>query len=67
MRAGAGIGILHTYIAHTAPNLVPVVAIPTIRRSYWLVYHESVRTLRRVQTVASFIAQTVEKERGLFL
>jgi DNA-binding transcriptional LysR family regulator len=47
VRSGAGIGILHTFIARAATDLVPVSAIPPIRRSYWLVYHESVRTRAR--------------------
>lgn len=67
VQSGAGIGILHAYIARHRPELVPVAAIPAIRRSYWLVYHESVRSLRRVQAVAGFIAQAVEKERRLFV
>ncbi len=67
VRSGAGIGILHAFIARAAPDLVPVPSIPTIRRAYWLVYHESMRSLRRVQTVAAFIARTVEGERQLFL
>jgi hypothetical protein len=46
---------------------VPVKAIPTIRRSYWLVYHESMRPLRRIQAVAGFIAEAVERERAIFL
>jgi DNA-binding transcriptional LysR family regulator len=67
VRAGAGIGILHTFIARSMPELVPVPAIAPIRRAYWLVYHESVRPLRRVQTVADFITRAVEKERALFV
>ena len=67
VRAGAGIGILHTFIARSMPDLVPVEAVQPIRRAYWLVYHESVRPLRRVQAVADFIARAVEKERALFL
>ena len=67
VRAGAGIGILHTFIARSMPDLVPVEAVQPIRRAYWLVYHESVRPLRRVQAVADFIAKAVEKERALFL
>jgi DNA-binding transcriptional LysR family regulator len=67
VRSGAGIGILHAFIARAVPELVAVTAIPTIRRAYWLVYHESVRPLRRIQTVAGFIAKAVEKERALFL
>jgi DNA-binding transcriptional LysR family regulator len=67
VRAGAGIGILHTFIARAHPDLVPVPAADPIRRAYWLVYHESVRPLRRVQAVSAFIAGLVEKERGLFV
>lgn len=67
VRAGAGIGILHAFIARAHPDLVPVPAAAPIRRAYWLVYHESMRPLRRVQAVAAFIGQEVEKERALFL
>jgi len=67
VRSGAGIGILHTFIARTYDDLVPVPVAPPIRRAYWLVYHESVRPLRRIQTVSSFIAGIVEKERARFL
>jgi DNA-binding transcriptional LysR family regulator len=67
VRSGAGIGILHTFVARSMPELVPVEIIAPIRRAYWLVYHETVRPLRRVQTVASFISKAVERERALFL
>ena len=66
VRAGAGIGILHTFIARMHDDLVPVAAAPPIRRAYWLVYHESVRPLRRVQIVAAHIIAEVERERSLF-
>ncbi|MBO6717482.1 MAG: LysR family transcriptional regulator [Rhizobiaceae bacterium] len=67
VRSGAGIGVLHTFIARSMPELVQVEAAPPIRRAYWLVYHESVRPMRRIQAVSAFIAELVEKERGLFL
>ena len=67
VRAGAGIGILHTFIARALPELVLLDAAPPIRRAYWLVYHESVRPMRRIQVVSSFISELVEKERALFL
>lgn len=66
VRAGAGIGILHSFIARRHDDLVPVPVAPSIRRSYWLVYHESVRPMRRVQAVAEHIAALVDAERGLF-
>jgi DNA-binding transcriptional LysR family regulator len=67
VRSGAGIGILHAFIARSLPELVPVQAAKPIRRAYWLVYHESVRPLRRIQAVAGFITGTVEREKQLFL
>lgn len=67
VRAGAGVGILHSFIARAHDELVPVTAVTPIRRAYWLVYHETVRPLRRVQAVSSFIAATVEAERASFL
>ncbi|MBO6724130.1 MAG: LysR family transcriptional regulator [Rhizobiaceae bacterium] len=67
VRSGAGIGILHTFIARSVPELVPIDVASPIRRAYWLVYHESVRPMRRIQAVSSFISEVVEKERGLFL
>ena len=67
VRAGAGIGILHTFIARSMPELMPVDIVAPIRRAYWLVYHETVRPLRRVQLVAGYITKAVERERALFL
>jgi len=66
VRSGAGIGILHTFVARAFDDLVPLAITPPIRRAYWLVYHESVRPMRRIQTVAAFIASIVERDRALF-
>jgi DNA-binding transcriptional LysR family regulator len=66
VRAGSGIGILHTFIARTHDDLVRLDCVAPIRRSYWLVYHESMRGLRRVQAATAFIAKAVEAERSLF-
>jgi len=67
VRAGAGIGILHSFIARAMDNLVPVPFAKPIRRSYWLVYHESMRPSRRIRAAAEFISEIVEKERAIFL
>ncbi|MFU0507729.1 LysR family transcriptional regulator [Pseudaminobacter sp. NGMCC 1.201702] len=67
VRAGAGIGMLHTFIARAIPELLPVPAAPPIRRAYWLVYHESMRPLRRIQAVAEFITREIDRERSLFV
>jgi len=67
VRSGAGIGILHSFIARGMTDLVPVPVTPPIRRSYWLVYHESMRPMRRIQAVSAFIGEIVEREKALFL
>lgn len=67
VRAGAGIGILHAFIAREHRDLVPILAERVIHRAYWLAYHESARTLRRVTAVATLISDLVESERRLFV
>lgn len=66
VRAGAGIGILHAFIARRDPDLVPVLPGKVIHRSYWLVLHESVREIARVRVAADFIAEEVERARSIF-
>ena len=66
VRSGAGIGILHAFIARTYVDLVPVMPERQIRRAYFTVYHESMRRLRRIETVVKFIQGLVERERGIF-
>lgn len=66
VRAGAGIGILHSFIARADPDLIAVIPDRVIRRAYWLSYHESARTLRRVTAVSSMISNLVENEKTLF-
>ncbi|PRD43847.1 LysR family transcriptional regulator [Phyllobacterium phragmitis] len=67
VKAGAGIGILHAFIAREHADLVPVLPERIIRRAYWLAYHESARTLRRVTAVSGFISDLVESERSRFV
>ncbi|SDU00583.1 LysR family transcriptional regulator [Stappia sp. ES.058] len=66
VRSGAGIGILHAFIARNHEELVPVLVGQVIDRSYWLVLHESSRDLRRVRVVADFIAEQVARDRATF-
>jgi DNA-binding transcriptional LysR family regulator len=66
VRAGAGIGVLHAFMAHADPGLVPVLPKTTLTRAYWTVVHEDLRTIRRIQAVAAFLAELVARERALF-
>ncbi len=66
VRSGAGIGILHTFIARRHDDLVALPAFQPIRRAYWIVYHESLKPVQRVQAVVRFIHERVEAERAIF-
>jgi DNA-binding transcriptional LysR family regulator len=66
VRAGAGIGILHDFMAKTDPDLVPVLPEHRLTRSYWIVVHEDLRAIRRVAAIAEFIAEIVRRERAMF-
>ncbi|MGE7370859.1 LysR family transcriptional regulator [Neorhizobium sp. NPDC001467] len=59
VRAGAGIAILHDYIAGTDPLLERVLPDITIRRSYWTTCHESMRDLPRIRCVVAFLKETI--------
>lgn len=67
VRSGAGIGILHNYVARQYPDLVRVMPDTAIRRTYWTIFHESARDLARVRIVADFLHEAVGEEKGVFL
>lgn len=66
VRAGAGIGILHAFMASGDARLVPVLPEHTLTRSYWTVMHEDFRAVRRVALVAEFLSEVVMRDRALF-
>ena len=66
VKGGAGIGILHDFLAQSAPGLIAVLPQISIARSYWLVVHEDMRAIARVSVVADFIAQEVTAARAAF-
>ncbi len=67
VRSGAGVGILHDYIARQYPELVRLLPASSIRRAYWTTWHESARDLVRVRTVAEFVQELVRREHAIFL
>ncbi|MEO6014976.1 MAG: LysR family transcriptional regulator [Devosia sp.] len=66
VRAGAGIGILHGFMARLDKKLVPVLPERSLTRSYWTVVHEDLRAIRRVVLVSDFLAEIVARERPIF-
>lgn len=65
--SGAGIGILHNYIARQHPGLVRILPDVSIRRAYWTTFHESARELVRVRTVSDFLQELIAAERHIFM
>ncbi len=66
VRAGAGIGILHTFMASGDAHLVPVLPLHTVTRAYWTVMHEDLRGVRRIGVVSDFLAEIVARARSIF-
>lgn len=66
VRAGAGIGILHAFMANRDTDLVPILPAHRLTRSYWTVVHEDLRSIRRVALVAEFLGEIVARNRAIF-
>lgn len=64
--SGAGICILHNYIARQHRDLVRVMPDVEIQRTYWTIFHESARELTRIRIVADFLHEIVREERGIW-
>lgn len=67
VRGGAGIGILHDFLARPHRELKPVLPHLGVMRNYWTVMHEDVRAIARVSVVAEFIAAQVAASRQSFV
>lgn len=67
VRGGAGIGILHDYLALQQPDLVPVLPTMNITRAYWIAWHESLNNEPRVNAVKDFIELCVSAEIDSFV
>ncbi|MGB0662103.1 MAG: LysR family transcriptional regulator [Mangrovicoccus sp.] len=67
VKAGAGIGILHDFMAVPDADLIPLFPQTAIHRSYWIVWHENLRVARRVKAVVDFLELIVKEQRSLFI
>lgn len=66
VRAGAGLGILHDYLARPDPMLELVLPEIVFERSYWMVTHADTHDLMRVRVVSDFIHAEVAAARQIF-
>lgn len=66
VRFGTGIGICHDFMAARETGLVRLFPHLSVKRSYWLVWHENQAVARRVQAVVELLDEIVRDNRDLF-
>lgn len=66
VRSGAGLGILHAFIAAGDPDLVAVPGFAPIMRTYWLVWPETLREVKTIRAVVDFMTDAVAADRAAF-
>ena len=66
VRWGAGIGILHAFMASRDDDLVHILPQHALKRAYWTVLHEDFRTIKRVTLVSDFLSEIVARDRSAF-
>jgi len=67
LKAGAGIGVLPYFMAHTEPQLVSVLPEEYIEREFWLQVNPDSRQLARVRATIDFIVNQIEANTAIFL
>jgi DNA-binding transcriptional LysR family regulator len=67
LRAGAGLGVVHDFIARRFKDLVRVLPERRASRAYWLVTHEDTRGLGRIRAVTEHLAKAAARDRATFL
>jgi DNA-binding transcriptional LysR family regulator len=65
--AGAGIGVIPYFMAHSEPTLVPVLPGLYSERCFWLQVNPDSRQLARVRATINFIANQIEKNKNKFM
>lgn len=65
--AGAGIGVLPSFIGHADPTLRPVLPERRILRAFWLVTHKDTHQLGRVRAGRAWLLDLVEQHREALL
>lgn len=66
--AGAGIGVIHHFMAQGDPRLVRVLPeTVSIERSFWLLVHADLKEVARVRAVVDFIVREAKAARPLLM
>lgn len=66
--AGAGIAVIHHFMAHDEPRLVPVLPDEVrLSRSFWLIVHSDLKDVARVRATVDFLVREAKASRPLFV
>jgi len=65
--AGAGIGVIPYFMAHTEKAVVPVLPHESTERGYWLQVNPDSKQIARVRTTIDFITDQIQSDEVLFL
>jgi DNA-binding transcriptional LysR family regulator len=65
--AGAGVGLLHRFLAAQNEALVPLLPEINIRRTYWVIFNSDQQRSTKIRAVLSFLDRIVEANRHLLL
>ena len=65
--AGAGVGVVPYFMAHTEPTLVSVLPDLYIDRWFWLQVNPDSRQLARVRATIDYIVNSIEANKQMFL
>lgn len=66
VRSGAGIGVLHDFMAAGSTDLVRLFPERIVTRAYWSVWHENMHSVRRVRAAVEMLNTLVGEQRHLF-
>lgn len=65
--AGAGIGVIPYFMAHTEKGLVPILPAQSIERDFWIQFNPDSKHIARVRATIDFLIDQIKAEQNLFL
>jgi len=68
VKAGAGLGIMHCFMADPVDDLICLLPDSiNIQRTFWLIYPESLRNVARIRAMSDFLIDITRREQDLLL
>lgn len=66
--AGQAMAVLPSFMTHQNPNLQVVLPEEVvIKRSFWMLYHEDLRQLKRIELFSNFLKNKLEQRHAIMM